>query len=134
MSNSYKFLAHETFQQKIKDFIETHPKHKKSLFANLERARSNPFSGKPLHSLPKKLRQKVYRLWIGGVTDFRFIYYVDRTNSFVLGIYLTLEPRAKFSYDKGDWIESLENIVSDLESQCHDKFAIMNTEEAAKQF
>lgn len=133
MSNSYKFLAHEAFQKKIKDFLTSHPKNKKSLFTNLERARSNPFSGKPMHSLPRKFRQKVYRLWIGGATDFRFIYYVDKKNLIVLGIYLTLEHRAKFSYDKGDWLETLENIVSDLEGQCFDKFAVMNTEAALKQ-
>jgi len=132
LSSSYRFLAHEAFRENLKDFLTNHPKHKKSLFANLERARSNPFSGKPMHSLPKKLRQKVYRLRIGGPGGFRFIYYVDKKNSYVLGIYLTLEPRAKFSYDQEDWIVVLESIVSDLEGQHFDNFAIMNTEAAVK--
>jgi len=57
---------------------------------------------------------------------------VDKKNSYVLGIYLTLEPRAKFSYDQEDWIVVLESIVSDLEGQHFDNFAIMNTEAAVK--
>ena len=132
MSSSFKFLAHDNFQKNVRDFLEKHPEHKKSLFANLERARSNPFSGKPMHSLPKKLRQKVFRLWIGGASDFRFIYFVNKGQSSVFGIYLTLIPRAKFSYNKEDWLEALEQIVDDFEKQKYDKFAQMDTEKAAK--
>lgn len=132
MSSSFKFLAHDIFQKNVRDFLEKYQEHKKSLFANLERARSSPFSGKPMHSLPKKLRQKVFRLWVGGASDFRFIYFVNKKQSSVFGIYLTLIPRAKFSYDNEDWIEALEQVVDDLENQKYDQFSQMDTEKAAK--
>lgn len=132
MSNSYRFLAHEIFQKNIKDFLGRYPEFKRSLFTNLEKARSNPFSGKSMHSLPKKFRQKVFRLWIGGPKDFRFIYYVDSKSLSVLGIYITLVPKSEFSYDKIDWLNNIETIVADLENKKYNKFAIMKTEEAIK--
>ena len=131
MSNSYKFLAHEIFQENIKNFVASHKEHQKSLYANLERARSNPTSGKAMHSLPKKFRQKVFRLWIGGAEDFRLIYYVNKEKLAVIGIYLTLEPRQQFSYEKGDWLEVLERIVEDMERNKVDSFAVMDTKKAA---
>jgi len=85
-----------------------------------------------MHYLPKKRRQKVFRLWIGGAKDFRFIYYIDRKSLSVLGIYITLEPKSKFSYDKGDWWDNIETIVSDLENKNYNKFAVLKTEEAVK--
>jgi len=85
-----------------------------------------------MHSLKEKLRQKVYRLWIGGPKDFRFIYYVDKKNYCVLGIYVTLIPRPEFSYDNDEWLDNLENIVGDLEKQDYDKFEKLNTGRAAK--
>ena len=132
MPNSFKFLAHEIFKENIEDFFEKHPAFRKSLITNLEKARSNPFSGKAMHSLPKKLRQKVFRLWIGDANDFRFIYYVERQILFIVGIYLTLESRSNFSYDKSDWLERLGTIVVDLENENYNKFEILNTEEAVK--
>jgi len=132
LPDSFRFLAHKTFRKNFEDFLKKHPTFTKSLFTNLEKARSNPFSGKPMHSLPKKLRQKVFRLWIGDANDFRFIYYVARQTLSVVGIYLTLEPRSKFSYDKSDWLGRLETIVVDLENENYNEFEILNTEEAVK--
>jgi len=128
LSASYKFIAHKSFQENLRAFLERYPEQKASLFANLERARSEPFSGKAMHSLPKKLRQKVFRLWIGGGSGFRLIYYVDRKNGFILGIHLTLEPRAKFSYEKSDWMDTLESVLNDLENSEMDNFLFLNTE------
>ena len=130
MSSSFKFLAHQSFQENIKDFLSNNPKSQKALFVNLEKSRSNPFSGKPMHSLPKKLRQKVFRLWVGGPGDFRFIYYVGKEKSYVLGIYVSVVPRSEFSYEKSDWFEIMESIVEDLENENYDKFAQMNTQGA----
>lgn len=127
MSSFFRFLAHDAFLRHLNDFREKHPSFEKSLLANLKKAQSNPFSGKPMHSLPKKLRQKVYRRWIGGPEDFRFIYYVDRKQRVVLGIYLSLEPKARFSYDKCDWDNILGAIVADLENRNMDRFAVMKT-------
>ena len=130
MSNSYNFVAHEIFEENIRDFLKRYENFKKSLFTNLEKARSNPFSGKAMHSLPPKFRQKVFRLWIGDSGDFRLIYYVNKDSFSVLGIYITLESRANFSYEKSDWLDRLQIIVDDLGNA--DKFAILNTEEAVK--
>lgn len=80
-----------------------------------------------MHSLPKKLRHKVYRLWIGGPEDFRFIYYVDQKQQLVLGVHISLVPKAQFSYDKVDWDEILAPIMRDLEKGDMDKFAHMTT-------
>ena len=83
-----------------------------------------------MHSLPKKLRQKAFRLWVGGPGDFRFIYYVNKEKSYVLGIYVSVVPRSEFSYEKSDWFEIMESIVEDLENENYDKFAQMNTQGA----
>ena len=80
-----------------------------------------------MHSLPRKLRQKVYRLWIGGPEDFRFIYYVDQKQKLVLGVYISLVPKAQFSYDKTDWDEILTEIMTDLEKGDMNKFVEMKT-------
>lgn len=85
-----------------------------------------------MHSLPKKLRQKVFRLRIGGPKDFRLIYYVDKNNKLVVGIFISILPRPKFSYDKGDWLITLEAISKDLEGQKWDNFSILNTEAAVE--
>lgn len=113
--------------------MELYPEQKASLFANLERARSEPFSGKAMHSLPKKLRQKVFRLRIGGRTGFRLIYYVHKKKSLILGIYLTVEPRAKFSYEKSDWMDALESVSSDFENNEMGNFLFLNTEKTVSE-
>ena len=130
MSSSYKFFAHEIFDENIREFFKRYENFQKALLTNLEIARSNPFSGKAMHSLPPKFRQKVFRLWIGDREDFRFIYYVNKDSCSVLGIYVTLEPRANFSYEKSDWLDRLQMIVDDLGNP--EKFAILNTEGAVK--
>jgi hypothetical protein len=112
--------------------LKINPSFKKALIINLEKSRSNPFSGKAMHSLPKTLRQKVFQLWIGGKDDFRFIYYVDRNSESVMGIYITTVPRANFSYEQGDWLEILNDVVTDQEEGRMDNFFEMNTEAAAK--
>jgi len=127
LSSSFKFLAHDSFLRNLKEFRQKYSKFEKSLLANLQRAQSEPFSGKALHSLPKKLRQKIYRLWIGGPEDFRFIYYVDQRQELVLGVYISLVPRAQFSYDEVNWDEILTEIIDDLDKGRMDKFAHMKT-------
>lgn len=71
-------------------------------------------------------------MWIGGPRNFRFIYYVHKETSSVLGIYITLEPRAKFSYDSDDWLENLKAIVADLQNEESEKFAELKTQEAVR--
>ena len=81
-----------------------------------------------MHSLPKKLKQKVFRLWIGGRKDFRFIYYVDKNNFYILGIFVTLQSRASFSYETSNWLDRVETIVTDFEDEQYGKFSIIDTE------
>lgn len=132
MSVSYKFLSHELFQKNINKFRNENPKSEKALFIALEKARSNPFAGKPLHTLPRDLQQKVFRLWVGGRSGFRLIYYVNREKAYVMGIYLSTVGRSKFDWEKSPWLEITQKILKDYSAGRYEKFAILDTETAAK--
>ncbi len=132
MSVSYKFLAHKLFQENINQFRNANPRSEKALLVVLERARSNPFSGKPLRTLPKDLQQKVFRLWIGGRSGFRLVYYVDREKGYIMGIYLSTVVRSKFDWEKSPWLKITWRILRDYSAGRYEKFAILDTETAAK--
>lgn len=70
----------------------------------------------------KKLQGRIYRLHVRGRRGFRFIYLVDRNQQVVLGVFVSLEVKAKFDYEKVPWEEYASEIYEDLVSGNTEKF------------
>jgi len=76
-----------------------------------------------MHDIPiKKLQGRIYRLHVKGRRGFRFIYLVDRNQQVVLGVFVSLEVKAKFDYEKVPWEEYASEIYEDLVSGNTEKF------------
>jgi hypothetical protein len=57
---------------------------------------------------------------------------VHKATQSVVGIFISLVPRAQFSYDQSGWEQILDEILADFEKDIESNFVIVNTEAAAK--
>jgi hypothetical protein len=118
-----RFLVHDTFIERYICFQAEHPDAASSLQTQLKKSKEAPTSGSPLRriSVPS-LQGKLYKLWVGGGSGFRYVYYYHPGKSVVLPIFLSNEPRADFDWDTAPFQHIGERIVSDLLCGNFDKF------------
>jgi hypothetical protein len=112
----FRFLAHDAFDDQCVEFLLTHPELSEQLATQLKKSVASPDSGRCLHEIPlAALQGKLFRLWVGGPQDYRYIYLFDSKPGVVVPVYISQVPRKKFDWDVGRFLQDASQIADDLE-------------------
>lgn len=124
MPQKFRFLVHRCFQEQLDKFVEINLDAWSSLKTQMKKAKSDPFrAGKAMRDIPiSRLQGRIYRLHVRGPGGFRFIYLVDNSRKLVMGIFVSLEVKANFDYEKVPWEEYASEIYEDIVNGNIEKF------------
>lgn len=115
MTKPYRFLVHRIFKEQVELFLDQNISYWNSFVDQCRKACSDPFkAGSPFGRVSHEaLRGRIYRLWVGGPSRYRFFYLVDQATETILPIFLSIESRGRINYSKIPWKEYANEIYSD---------------------
>ena len=124
MQSQYSFLVHKTFLKQSEAFADRNFKHWNAFRTKCRQACLDPTNaGEILHGIVlPQLKGKVYKCWVGGRREFRFVYLFHSGCKVVLPVLITLELRSNIDWDKLPWQEYADAIYTDFTKGNHNAF------------
>lgn len=127
MIHSYNLLFHFSFISQSKEVLNQYPITKqkqvdRQIATALHEIQGNPSSFKALQYITDPcLIGKIRRCYVGGNNGHRLLYLYPQNSLNIVPVYISLETRNKFDYDKVEW-EEIAKIYDDYINKRYDKF------------
>lgn len=128
MADSCSLLIHKIFKNQPSKLINKHPKSKQGLIkkqieTTLKEIQANPCYGKTMRDVTSpRLIGKIRRAYIGGREDYRLIYIYPHGKPYVVPVFISLERKPRFNYNKVPWEQIANKIFEDYTNKNYSAF------------